>query len=129
MRNAAQLSVRSPSVYVPLRVIRNLGYRVEPSGTPGVVTSHIFLMRELFNSLGRLRSLRDWSVIAISRQSGRLFYTSLDMCARCNGFLERRCVNLPRVPRSGWQILETIEQATFKILSGTCRLDQGFAQI
>ena len=46
------------------------------------------------------------------------------MCARCDGFSERRRVN------SGYeyrdlvrQIMETIEQGTFRLLSGTCKLE------
>src|SRR5260370_9562385 len=47
------------------------------------------------------------------------------MCSRCDGFLERRRVNSPYEYRDLIrQILEAVEQGTFRVLSGTCPLDE-----
>jgi len=47
------------------------------------------------------------------------------MCARCDGFLERRRVNSPYEYRDlVRQILETVEQGTFRLVSGTCPLEE-----
>src|SRR5579871_3820655 len=45
------------------------------------------------------------------------------MCAQCDGFLERRRVNSPYEYRDLiLQILATVEEGRFKVLSGTCPL-------
>src|SRR5690348_11949510 len=47
------------------------------------------------------------------------------MCSRCDGFLERRRVNSPHEYRDLIrEILETVEQGTFRVLSGTCPLEE-----
>lgn len=47
------------------------------------------------------------------------------MCRKCDGFLERRRVNSPYEYRDlVRQILETIQQGTFRVLSGTCPLEE-----
>src|SRR5215813_9321946 len=47
------------------------------------------------------------------------------MCCRCDGFLERKRINTPYEYRDlVRQILETIEQGTLRLLSGTCPLEQ-----
>ena len=47
------------------------------------------------------------------------------MCSRCDGFLERRRVNSPYEYRDlVRQILETVEEGTFRLVSGTCRLEE-----
>jgi len=47
------------------------------------------------------------------------------MCARCDGFLERRRVNSPYEYRDlVRQILEIVEQGTFRVVSGTCPLEE-----
>ena len=47
------------------------------------------------------------------------------MCRKCDGFLERRRVNSPYEYRDlVRQILETIQQGTFRLLSGTCPLEE-----
>jgi hypothetical protein len=63
---------------------------------------------------------------AIFGQLGHLFYTAADpMCSRCDGFLERRRVNSPYEYRDlVRQILETVEQGTFRMVSRTCPLEQ-----
>jgi hypothetical protein len=47
------------------------------------------------------------------------------MCSHCDGFLERRRVNSPYEYRDlVRQILETVEQGTFRLVSGTCPLEE-----
>src|SRR5215467_8722948 len=47
------------------------------------------------------------------------------MCARCDGFLERRRVNSSYEYRDlVRQMLDTVEQGTFRLLSGTCSLEE-----
>ena len=47
------------------------------------------------------------------------------MCARCDGFLERRQVNLAYEYQDlVRQILETIQQGTFRFIDGTCPLER-----
>jgi hypothetical protein len=69
---------------------------------------------------------RKMSVIAIFRQlRGTCSTLLLTMCSRCDGFLERRRVNSPYEYRDlVRQILETVEQGMFRMVSGTCSLEQ-----
>src|SRR5580765_2677578 len=47
------------------------------------------------------------------------------MCSRCDGFSERRRVNSPYEYRDlVRQIIATIEQGTFRVVSGDCPLEQ-----
>lgn len=47
------------------------------------------------------------------------------MCSRCDGFLERRRINSPHEYRDlVRQILEIVQQGTFRLLSGTCPLGE-----
>ena len=46
------------------------------------------------------------------------------MCSKCDGFVERRRINSPYEYRDlVRQLLETIQQGTFRVLSGTCPLE------
>jgi hypothetical protein len=46
------------------------------------------------------------------------------MCAQCDGFLERRRVNSPCEYRDlVRQIVATVEEGRFRVLSGTCPLE------
>ena len=46
------------------------------------------------------------------------------MCAQCDGFLERRRVNSPYEYRDlVRQIVATVEEGKFQVLSGTCPLE------
>jgi len=47
------------------------------------------------------------------------------MCSHCDGFLERRRVNSPYEYRDlVRQILGSVEQGTFRLVSGTCSLEE-----
>ncbi len=47
------------------------------------------------------------------------------MCSRCDGFLETRRVDTPYEYRDlARQILEIVEENTFRLVTGTCPLDE-----